>query len=161
MSGARRRAREHALQVLFALDAQAEDAGDGEARVEVVDRALDGFFQGLAHGAQDEAGEEPDARDAREVREFAEMLVRGVATHREELDQLLTAASRNWRVERMARVDRNILRLGIYELKHQPETPARVVINEAIEVAKRYGATESPAFVNGVLDRAATELGRT
>lgn len=158
MTGARRRAREHALQVLFALDAQGDD---GEERGPRVERALKGFFQGLAHGVADELGEDPEGTPEREVRDFAEALVRGVDAHREELDRLLTTASRNWRVERMARVDRNILRLGIYELAHQPETPARVVINEAIEVARRFGAAESPAFVNGVLDRAASELGRT
>ena len=152
MSGARRRAREQALQVLFALDAQAAEGGEG-----TVEGALKTFFGELGVGEDD-----VDASIAEsEVRVFAEELVRGVQTNREDLDRVLTAVSKNWRVERMARVDRNILRLGIYELKHQPETPARVVINEAIEVAKRFGAAESPAFVNGVLDRAATELGRS
>jgi hypothetical protein len=72
----------------------------------------------------------------------------------------IVAGSRNWRLERMARVDRNILRLAVGELVHAPATPVRVVINEAVELAKRFGTAESPAFVNGVLDRIASNLGR-
>ncbi|MCA1664939.1 MAG: transcription antitermination factor NusB, partial [Myxococcales bacterium] len=68
--------------------------------------------------------------------------------------------SKNWRLERMARVDRNLLRLALYELKHVDDVPAKVAINEAIEIAKRYGTNESSAFVNGILDRCREELGK-
>ena len=77
----------------------------------------------------------------------------GVVGHVKEIDERLSAAAQNWRLPRMAVVDRNVLRLGAYELFFTPETPASVTLNEAIELARRYGAAGSPAFVNGVLDR--------
>jgi N utilization substance protein B len=92
--------------------------------------------------------------------ELAVDLIRGVCTHRAEIDELLTRLSRKWRVERLARVDRTILRMGIYELGHRKETPARVTLSEAIELAKRFGAEEAPAFVNGLLDSALELLGQ-
>jgi N utilization substance protein B len=85
--------------------------------------------------------------------------VGGVRAHLAEIDELLGRVSRNWRLERMARVDRNLLRLAIFELKFSADVPAKVAINEAIEIAKRYGTAESPAFVNGVLDRCLAEIG--
>ncbi|MCR9119968.1 MAG: transcription antitermination factor NusB [bacterium] len=87
-----------------------------------------------------------------EVCEFARSLISGVRRNREELDALLTERTRNWSLERMAVIDRNILRLGAFELLYT-ETPPPVVINEAVELAKRYGAEQSSHFVNGVLDR--------
>jgi N utilization substance protein B len=80
-------------------------------------------------------------------------LVDGVATHLPAIDEALTAAAENWRLSRMAAVDRNILRLGTYELLFSADTPGAVALNEAIELARRYGSKDSPAFVNGVLDR--------
>jgi N utilization substance protein B len=94
-------------------------------------------------------------RDA-DLEQFARCLYDGTLTHRGAIDQKLAAVAENWSVERMAAVDRNILRLGAFELLHQPETPLRVVIDEAVELAKRYGSAESPAFVNGLLDRLAS-----
>jgi N utilization substance protein B len=87
--------------------------------------------------------------------DFAHGLLSGVSTHRKEIDQQLSATAENWSVERMATVDRNVLRLGTYELLYQTDTPPKVAMDEAVELAKRYGAAESPAFVNGVLDRVA------
>ena len=82
--------------------------------------------------------------------------------HRVELDDILARLSQNWRVERLARVDRNVLRIALYELAHcQADVPARVVINEAVELAKRFGSEEAPAFVNGLLDSALGLLGVT
>jgi transcription antitermination factor NusB len=81
-------------------------------------------------------------------------LIRGVCAHRPEIDEILARLSRKWRVERLARVDRTILRIGLYELGHRKDTPARVALSEAIELAKRFGAEEAPAFVNGLLDSA-------
>ena len=87
-------------------------------------------------------------------------LVRGVCAHRVELDEILSRLSQNWRVERLARVDRNVLRLALFELAHcQADVPARVAINEAVELAKRFGSEEAPAFVNGLLDAALDLLG--
>ena len=84
--------------------------------------------------------------------EFADQLIVGVRQHREELDEKLSKIADNWRLSRMAATDRNVLRLGAYELLHT-DTPPPVVINEAIELARRYGTDQSAQFVNGVLDR--------
>jgi N utilization substance protein B len=86
---------------------------------------------------------------------FARELVSSTHGRRAEIDDVIQSASRNWRIERMSRVDRNILRLAVGELLASPEVPIKVVINEAVELAKRYGASEAPAFVNGILDRIA------
>jgi transcription antitermination protein NusB len=87
-------------------------------------------------------------------------LVEGVEAHQAELDALIRQHSEHWRLERMAAVDRNLLRLALYELLHQPAIPAKVVINEAVELAKRYGSEESGAFINGILDRVRQTVGR-
>ena len=83
---------------------------------------------------------------------FATTLIEGVRENREEVDKALKLTARNWRLSRMAATDRNVLRLGAFELLFT-DTPGRVVINEAIELARRYGSDNSAAFVNGVLDR--------
>lgn len=90
---------------------------------------------------------------------FALALYDGTVAARAAIDERLAQAAENWRVSRMATIDRNILRLGAYELLHAPEQPIRVVFNEAIELARRYGSADSPAFVNGVLDRLNRERG--
>lgn len=90
---------------------------------------------------------------------FADTLYHGTRTHRAAIDAKLAAVAENWAVERMAVVDRNILRLAVFELLHLPDTPPKVIIDEAIELAKRYGANESHAFVNGILDRIANLRG--
>ena len=92
--------------------------------------------------------------------EFAIALVRGCAAALSEIDAKIRQVSRHWRLERMARVDRNILRLGTYELLKMAEVPRRVTLNEMVELAKRFGDENSPAFVNGVLDRIASDLGK-
>lgn len=135
--GARTTARESALQMLFALDASAAD-------VEDVIRDYWRETPGDAEG-----------------RAFADALVRGVARSVAQIDGLIVAASANWRVERMTRVDRNVLRVGAYELARCPEVPRPVAIDEAVELAKRFGTEESSSFVNGVLDRIAEDCGRT
>lgn len=95
-----------------------------------------------------------------EGREYADQLVRGVRQGLAGLDERIRAASQNWRIERMARIDRNALRLGAYELQTQPDVPRAVILDEAVELAKRFGGEESSKFVNGVLDRVAEDLGR-
>ena len=87
-------------------------------------------------------------------------LVAGVAAHQEELDALIGRYSEHWRLERMAVVDRNLLRLAVYELLYLPEIPPKVVINEAVELAKRYGSEDSGGFVNGILDQVRLSVGR-
>ncbi|MBI1864925.1 MAG: transcription antitermination factor NusB [Nitrospirae bacterium] len=129
----RRRAREAAMQVLFQAD---------------FDRAAD------LSEIKERFWEDHPA-DA-ETRAFADDLVEGTTAHREEIDGLLRRISEHWSVSRMSPVDRNLIRSAIYELLYK-ETPSRVVINEAIEIAKRYGTEESGAFVNGILDRVAKE----
>jgi N utilization substance protein B len=84
---------------------------------------------------------------------FGRGLYDGVVTHLAAVDQRLAEAAENWRLPRMAAVDRNVLRLGAYELLFTPDTPPSVILDEAIELARRYGSADSPAFVNGVLDR--------
>jgi len=139
-AAARRQSRRLALQVLYALDLGAcARSQPAPASDEVFERVAASFD--LQPGA----------------RAFAEDLVRGVALHREALDAQIAAHARNWRVERMAAVDRNVLRLAAYELTHS-ETPESVVLNEAIELARDFGAEGSPAFVNGVLDAIAHEV---
>jgi len=91
--------------------------------------------------------------DAEEtVRVFSEHLVSGVLDRRAGLDGIVADSASNWRVERMAVVDRNVLRLGVYEILYESDTPAAVVIDEAIEIAKKFGSQESGAFINGILD---------
>jgi transcription antitermination protein NusB len=148
--GGRRKGREQALQVLCILDAQPELAPEA---------ALKLYFSHLRGPSTEDEGEE-DAAEREAERPFTEQLVLGVRREREALDELISKSSRNWRIERMNFVDRNLLRLAAFELRSVKETPARVAINEAIEVAKRFGANESPAFVNGVLDRLMADLGR-
>jgi transcription antitermination protein NusB len=84
---------------------------------------------------------------------FGLALYDGVLSHLTEIDERIAVAAENWRLARMAGVDRNVIRLGAYELLFVPDTPAGVAIDEAIELARRFGSAESPAFVNGVLDR--------
>ncbi|QDU29377.1 hypothetical protein ETAA8_44860 [Anatilimnocola aggregata] len=95
-----------------------------------------------------------------ELLDFARRLVAGVRKNRIELDDLLKQTADNWSLERMAVIDRNILRLGAYEMLHS-DTPERVAINEAVELAKRFGAKQSFHFVNGILDRFVKERRET
>jgi N utilization substance protein B len=87
-----------------------------------------------------------------EMREFATALTTGVAAKLEEIDPLIVEAAQNWRIERMAVMDRLILRLAVYEFLYQPETPARVIINEALELARTFSTDEAVRFINGILD---------
>lgn len=130
----RTRARERALQALYQIDVAAEG----------IDDALSRFWKSF----------EPVER---EVMDLAEGLVRGVAQHRRAVDEAIEAVSTNWRLDRMAKVDRNVLRLAVFELL-RTDVPVKVVINEAIELGKKYGSESSGAFVNGVLDKVASGL---
>ena len=132
--GTRRQAREHALSILYQVDIS--QASPAEAL---------GLFWKL----------EPADAD---VMEFARTLVRGVADHRGRIDELISDASTNWKLPRMSFVDRNILRLATFELLQLEEVPPTVSVNEAIELGKRYGTTDSGSFINGILDRVARNL---
>jgi N utilization substance protein B len=95
-----------------------------------------------------------------EGKPYADTIVRGVADNLDGIDKKVTAASQNWRLERMSRVDRNLLRLGTWELMFRTDVPRAVILDEAVELAKSFGTDESSGFVNGVLDRIAENLGR-
>lgn len=124
----RTKARETALQVLYKLD-----IADGGASEDASD------FEALTAGT--------------EARRYCESLVAGVRARRGEIDGIIEAHSENWTIERMAVVDRNILRVAVYELLFSKDVPYKVIIDEAIELAKRYGTDESGAFINGVIDK--------
>jgi N utilization substance protein B len=126
--GSRRRARELALQLLYQYELTHADP-------ELMQADFD-EWRGSTDG----------------VREFADALLRGTLEHLTEIDGELEQQTAHWRLDRLAAVDRNILRLAMYELLFLPNTPHAVVIDEAIEIAKKFGAEESPRFVNGVLD---------
>jgi transcription antitermination factor NusB len=126
--GKRRRARELALQVLFHLEFSHDDPS------EVFDLICDNF----------------DAPET--IREFSKMLVLGVCGKKEILDRAISQASRNWRINRMARLDRSILRLAAFEIMFVPDIPARVSLDEAVEIGKKFGSEDSGRYINGVLD---------
>jgi transcription antitermination protein NusB len=134
---ARHRAREYALQMLYQAEIGAIPMTD----------VAEHFFDG---------GEVPE-----EIVRFAQRLATGAAASRSEIDALLESAIDNWRLERLGSVDRNVLRLAVFEFLHEPATPRIVVIDEAIEVAKRFGGEESGQFVNGILDALRRRLDET
>jgi transcription antitermination protein NusB len=113
-----------------------------------VDQAIDLFWRSFGADADPEG------------RAYAELAVRGVWESVVKLDECIGQASAHWRIERMTRVDRNVLRLGTWELSTQTGVPRAVVLDEAVELAKSFGTDESSAFVNGVLNRVADTLGR-
>jgi N utilization substance protein B len=90
-----------------------------------------------------------------DIRNFSEEIFFGTLRHIDEIDRVIGRIAEHWHLERMAAVDRNILRLATYELLYRPDIPVRVAINEAIEIAKKYSSEESPSFINGILDRVA------
>ena len=100
------------------------------------------------------------SQEAAEEVEFANKIVSSFANQRDEVDGMIRSSSHHWRLERMPVVDRNVLRVAIVELREMSDIPKRVTLNEAVELAKRFGSESSGSFVNGVLDRIATELGK-
>jgi len=126
--GQRRRAREYALQMLFQIDLSGGPP----------DSVFPDFW-----GSQDA----PE-----DVRAFAERLVRGACSHQESLDAAIADAAQRWRIERMATVDRNVLRLATFELMFEDDTPSAVILDEAIEIVKKYGSEDSGRYINGILD---------
>jgi N utilization substance protein B len=141
----RHRSRQRALQILFQLDLRKLSPWD----------ALDNFYDSL-HSSEHELEDEAEARPPRD--EFMETLVRGTAAEAEAIDRKITEHSAHWRMERMPAVDRNILRMAVYEMMKQG-TPPAVVIDEALELARRFSGDESVGFINGVLDAVRRDLG--
>ena len=131
---ARRKGRELALQVLYQLDMS---GGSTE-------QALRSFAESFEQS--------PNAR------EFGEALVRGVLDRRAEIDAYIAETSEHWRLERLARIDANVIRIAVYEMTSDPPLPLEIAIDEAIEVARKFGTTDSAAFVNGVLDAVGKRL---
>lgn len=126
----RTKAREHALKILYAVDITGDEPKD----------CIDNYWQ---------TNEEADT----EVKTFANSLVLGAVNKGKEIDKMISKYATNWQLDRMAVIDRNILRLATYELLFADEIPPKVTINEAIDIAKRYGDNDSGKFVNGVLDK--------
>jgi N utilization substance protein B len=135
--GTRRQGREWVLQLLFQVDLNPSSTED----------TLKPFWE-----------ERPDAEPA--TREFAERLFLGTVSHRDELDATMRRYVQNWSIKRMGVVDRNVLRMALYELMHCEDIPPVVTINEAVDLAKFFSNTESGRFVNGVLDRVRKDLKR-
>jgi transcription antitermination protein NusB len=133
----RRKAREHALQILFLLDIRNEKPSAA---------VLKHFWH------------EYDVDD--EVKSFAEEIVKGTYKHLPKINDLIHQCAKNWSLERMAVVDRNVIRMAIYEILYRMDIPTSVTINEAIEIAKKFGTEESGAFVNGILDKVARLTGK-
>lgn len=125
----RRRARERALQFLFGLEFTKDDWHE----------VLDDFWTAF------------ETKEA--ARDYAHVLLDGVHTHRAELDAAIDGALKNWAPERVGRVERNVLRIAVFEMHHCDDVPANVAINEAIEIGRSFGSEEAPGFINGVLDR--------
>lgn len=133
--GARRRARECALQMLFSYDL---------ARPPVED-LIASYWGELAEAAE-------------EVRAFANELVEGTIEHLAQIDDRIRVRTEHWRIPRMAVVDRNLLRMAVFEFLYQPSTPRTVAINEALEIARRFSTSEATQFVNGILDAIKRDL---
>jgi len=153
--GVRRKARECALQILYQSEAETlspsptQEGGETNASLhqiegEALQNLIHSFFQHFAA---------PQG-----VKGFSRQLVLGAHLHLEEIDSLLRKHSKKWKLERMDRVDRNILRLCTFELLYRPQLPHRVIIDEGIEIAKRFGSEQSGAFVNGILDQVLAEV---
>jgi transcription antitermination protein NusB len=132
--GPRRKAREYALQMLFQWDITHDS----------IDQIASNFFE--------------DQEEAAAVADFARQLVIRTVEHIEKIDALIRRHAEHWRMDRMATVDRNLLRLATQEFLFDTETPKTVVINEAIEIARRFSSQESPQFINGILDSIKKEL---
>ena len=134
--GARRKARICALQMLFQYDV----ARPG------IDELVRSYWHELGSGVTDDS------------QEFSNKLALGAIAHLDEIDKLIKERAENWRISRMAVVDRNILRLAIYEFLYEPDTPKTVAINEALEIARRFSTFEATQFINGILDAIKRDL---
>ena len=159
--GKRREARERAVQFLFQHDLNPPDDLDG-ALAQFWESQQAAVIAGEKSGAtwgQSAKLPPPTAAEA-EVRLFAEPLIRGTLQHRDEIDEHIKRHARNWELHRIAAVDRNILRLAIFEMLHRSDIPPVVSINEAVDIAKKFSTDDSGKFVNGILDKIKGEVMR-
>ncbi len=147
--GVRRQGREFALKILYSLY-------DHDTEIDII---LEDFWKNFRF-RNDVLGEPEDteAKVHSHVKSFAEALVRGVVGKLHEIDKTVEDCSKNWALDRMSRVDLSLLRMATYELQYQPDVPANVIMNEAIEIGKRYGTKETPSFINGILDKISDNL---
>jgi transcription antitermination protein NusB len=159
--GIRREARERAVQFLFQYDLNVPQDLDEALRLfwESQRSAALAEEKGAARWGQEVQLPPPTAEEAA-MRTFAEPLVRGTLEHRSELDEQIKKYAKNWDLHRMAVVDRNVLRLAIYEMLYREDIPPVVSINEAVDIAKRFSTEESGKFVNGILDKVKGDLMR-
>ncbi len=150
--GLRRNGREYALKILYSL----------YDHDETLDAVFVDFWQNFRFSV-DVLGEPEDASVPvhDDIVEFTQQLVTGVYENLEEIDNILLTTSKNWALDRMPRLDLSLMRMACYELMWMPQTPTGVVINEAIEIAKRYGTKDTPAFLNGVLDKVSKRVKNT
>ncbi len=156
--GKRRKARELVLQFLYQTDMNPPQGRGARLARRTGENGRDAAGTPEDGGAaieQEIASFWENFKTEEEGKVFFRELAGGVMSHRDEIDALIDSASDNWRIARMAMVDRNILRFSVYELIYLPDIPSRVTINEAVEIAKRYGSQESPSFINGILDKIA------
>ena len=159
--GSRRQARERAVQFLFQIDMNPEEDLESalehfwlHQRPEVIE-----MLEGKSSWGEHKELPPPTDGDIT-IQQFAEPLVRGVLEHRDALDAELSQNAANWDLDRMAGVDRNILRLAIYEMLHREDIPPVVSINEAVDLAKKFSTEDSGKFVNGILDKIKSRLTR-
>jgi N utilization substance protein B len=132
--GKRRKARESTLQILFQLEFDDKQP----------EKVIDSFWK--------------NQKATNEIKEHCRWLVEGITSHRENIDRLIQSVSANWRISRMAIVDRNVLRIAVFELLHEEDLAPAIVINEAIEIVKKYSSEEGATFVNGILDAVRKEI---
>ncbi len=132
--GRRRKARESALQILFQL----------EFNKPQIEKVTSQFWK--------------ERKASEEIKNYSTRIVKGIVSHQEEIDNLIQSLSDHWRLSRMAHVDRNILRIAVFEFLHEKNLAPAVIINEAIEIAKKYSSDEAAAFVNGILDAVRKKL---
>jgi len=170
--GKRRRARELALQFLYQCDmnppsafCHGESSLDAESGGAVTPQGRDAAVDGVDGSGAISTDRIEEAIDDfwrsfktdSDVKSFFTVLVAGTYRHLDEIDRVINDTSKNWKLDRMAVVDRNIIRSAVFELIYLSDIPPSVTINEAIEIAKRYGTEDSPGFINGILDRIADE----
>ena len=134
--GKRRKSRELALQVLYQIDM---DNGDVEEKFNL-------FWRHFNHSD--------------ELKEFSHKIVEGVCQRKEEIDELIEKHSEHWRLQRMTIVDRNVLRSAVFELMCCPDIPTKVILNEAVELGKKFGSEKTGPFINGILDRVSYQINR-
>jgi len=133
--GKRRKARESTLQILFQIEFDSSS----------LEKIVNSYWENIAYSEE-------------EIRSYSTWLIEGILSHKEEIDRIIQSVSEHWRVPRMAIIDRNILRIAVFELLYEKKVAPAIVINEAIEIAKKYSGEQAGTFVNGILDAIRKQL---